>query len=317
MGRYVFRRILQAIPLLIIITIVVFALMQLAPGGPLALYKQNPKVTGEDLARIAKNLGLDKPVWVQYFNWLKRLVTGDWGTSFSSSRPVLELIGERMAATFTLMFSSFVISLLIGLPIGILSALKRYSVIDYIVTFFSFFGLSMPVFWFALMLQLLFGLKLGWLPTAGMKDPFIDFELWDRIRHLILPAAVLSLTSLASWSRFMRSSLLEVIGQDYIRTARAKGLSESKVLRKHALKNALIPVVTIIAIAIPGLFSGAVITETVFAWPGMGRLYFDSLGRLDYPVLMGVLTVTAFLVVIFNLVADIIYGILDPRISYD
>lgn len=317
MGRYIFRRILQAIPLLIIITIVVFALMQLAPGGPLALYKQNPKVTGEDLARISKNLGLDKPVPIQYFNWLKRLVTGDWGTSFSSSRPVLELIKERMAATFTLMFSSFVISLLIGLPIGILSALKRYSIVDYIVTFFSFFGLSMPVFWFALMLQLLFGLKLGWLPTAGMKDPFIDFELWDRVRHLILPAAVLSLTSLASWSRFMRSSLLEVIGQDYIRTARAKGLSEGKVIRKHALKNALIPVVTIIAIAIPGLFSGAVITETVFAWPGMGRLYFDSLGRLDYPVLMGVLTVTAFLVVIFNLVADIIYGILDPRISYD
>ncbi len=317
MGRYIFRRILQAIPLLIIITIVVFALMQLAPGGPLALYKQNPKVTGEDLARISKNLGLDKPVPIQYLNWLKRLVTGDWGTSFSSSRPVLELIKERMAATFTLMFSSFVISLLIGLPIGILSALKRYSIVDYIVTFFSFFGLSMPVFWFALMLQLLFGLKLGWLPTAGMKDPFIDFELWDRVRHLILPAAVLSLTSLASWSRFMRSSLLEVIGQDYIRTARAKGLSEGKVIRKHALKNALIPVVTIIAIAIPGLFSGAVITETVFAWPGMGRLYFDSLGRLDYPVLMGVLTVTAFLVVIFNLVADIIYGILDPRISYD
>ncbi|HAH96971.1 MAG TPA: diguanylate cyclase [Firmicutes bacterium] len=317
MGRYIFRRILQAIPLLIIITIVVFALMQLAPGGPLALYKQNPKVTGEDLARISRNLGLDKPVPIQYFNWLKRLVTGDWGTSFSSSRPVLELIKERMAATFTLMFSSFVISLLIGLPIGILSALKRYSIVDYIVTFFSFFGLSMPVFWFALMLQLLFGLKLGWLPTAGMKDPFIDFELWDRVRHLILPAAVLSLTSLASWSRFMRSSLLEVIGQDYIRTARAKGLSEGKVIRKHALKNALIPVVTIIAIAIPGLFSGAVITETVFAWPGMGRLYFDSLGRLDYPVLMGVLTVTAFLVVIFNLVADIIYGILDPRISYD
>ena len=317
MGRYIFRRILQAIPLLIIITIVVFALMQLAPGGPLALYKQNPKVTGEDLARISRNLGLDKPVPIQYLNWLKRLVTGDWGTSFSSSRPVLELIKERMAATFTLMFSSFVISLLIGLPIGILSALKRYSIVDYIVTFFSFFGLSMPVFWFALMLQLLFGLKLGWLPTAGMKDPFIDFELWDRVRHLILPAAVLSLTSLASWSRFMRSSLLEVIGQDYIRTARAKGLSEGKVIRKHALKNALIPVVTIIAIAIPGLFSGAVITETVFAWPGMGRLYFDSLGRLDYPVLMGVLTVTAFLVVIFNLVADIIYGILDPRISYD
>lgn len=317
MGRYIIRRVLQALPLLILITFVVFGLMQLAPGGPLAMYKQNPKVTGEDLARIERNLGLDKPMPIQYIRWLKRTVTGNWGTSFASSRPVLELIAERLKATFLLMFSSFAISLLVGIPIGILSAIKRYSFFDYLVTFFSFFGMSMPVFWFALMLQLLFGLKLGWLPTAGMKDPFIDFELWDRVSHLILPALVLSLMGLAAWSRFMRSSLLEVVKQDYIRTARAKGLTETVVIRKHALKNAMIPVVTVIAISIPGMFSGAVITETVFAWPGMGRLYMESLGRLDYPVLMGILTMTAVLVVTFNLIADIIYAFLDPRISYE
>lgn len=317
MGRYIIRRTLQAIPLLVLITIAIFSLMQLAPGGPLAVYKQNPKITGEDLARIAANLGLDKPVYVQYWKWLVRMVTGDWGVSFGSGRPVLGLIGERLMATFVLMVVSFLISVLIGLPIGMLSAIKRYSFFDYLVTFLAFFGLSMPVFWFGLMLQLLFGLKLGWLPTAGMKDPFIDFGLWDRVSHLILPSLVLSLTSLAAWSRFMRSSLLEVIQQDYIRTARAKGLTEGNVIRKHALKNALIPVVTVMAISIPGLFSGAVITETVFAWPGMGRLYFDSLGRMDYPVLMAILTITAVLVVLFNLFADIIYGFLDPRISYE
>lgn len=317
MGRYIIRRMLQAIPLLILITIAIFCLMQLAPGGPLAVYKQNPKITGEDLQRIAHNLGLDRPLPIQYLKWLGRMATGDWGTSFNSGRPVLSLIGERLAATFLLMTVSFLLSVVVGLPIGILSAIRRYSFFDYLVTFLAFFGLSMPVFWFGLMLQLLFGLKLGWLPTAGMKDPFIDFGLWDRVSHLILPSLVLSLTSLASWSRFMRSSLLEVIQQDYIRTARAKGLTEGTVIRRHALKNALIPVVTVMAISIPGLFSGAVITETVFAWPGMGRLYYDSLGRMDYPVLMGILTITGILVVVFNLLADIIYGFLDPRISYE
>lgn len=317
MGRYVARRLLQAIPLVIIITLIIFALMQLAPGGPLAMYKSNPKVTGEDLARIAHNLGLDRPIYVQYFMWLKRMVVGNWGTSFASGRPVLNLIGERLVATMTLMLTAEFLALLVGIPLGIWCALHRYTVRDYIATFLSFFGMSMPVFWFGLMLQLFFGLKLGWLPTAGMQDPFLGFDLWDRVSHLILPTIVLSLATMAQYSRFMRSSMLEVVRQDYVRTARSKGLAERVVINKHALKNALIPVVTVVAIGIPFQFSGAVVTETIFAWPGMGRLYFESLGRLDYPVLMGILTITAVLVVSFNLIADIIYAWLDPRISYD
>jgi peptide/nickel transport system permease protein len=321
---YVVRRTLQAIPLLLAISVILFGVLYNMPGGPLAPYLQNPHITAADIARLKHNLGLDQPVPIQYLRWLGHVLVGDFGWSTSNSEPVFAALIERLPATLLLMGASLFIAIAVGITAGILSAVYRYSVLDYAITTFAFFGQSMPVFWFALMMQLAFAvhgipLPFGYqivLPTAGISSSD-TFDLGDRLVHLILPAIVLSLLQIALFSRFMRSSLLEVLSTDYMRTAAAKGLSRRAILFKHGLKNALIPVVTVTALSLPGLIGGALVTETIFAWPGMGRLFYNALQQSDLALLMGYLVLLAFLVVFSNLLADVTYAWLDPRVKYD
>jgi len=321
---YVVRRTFQAIPLLLAISVILFGVLYNMPGGPLAPYLQNPHITAADIARLKHNLGLDQPVPIQYLRWLGHVVVGDLGWSTSNSEPVFQALIERLPATLELMGASLFIAIAVGITAGILSAVYRYSALDYAITTFAFFGQSMPVFWFALMMQLAFAvhgvpLPFGYqiqLPTAGIAASD-TFDLGDRLVHLILPAIVLSLLQIALFSRFMRSSLLEVLSTDYMRTAAAKGLSRRAILFKHGLKNALIPVVTVTALSLPGLIGGALVTETIFAWPGMGRLFYNALQQSDLALLMGYLVLLAFLVVFSNLLADVTYAWLDPRVKYD
>jgi peptide/nickel transport system permease protein len=318
------RRTLQAIPLLLAISVILYGILYNMPGGPLAPYLQNPHITPADIARLKHNLGMDQPVPIQYLKWLGHVVTGDMGYSTSNSEPVFQALVERLGATLELMGASLLIAIVVGISAGIVSAVYRYSVLDYVITTGAFFGQSMPVFWFALMMQLAFAvhgipLPFGYqiqLPSAGIASSD-TFDLGDRLEHLVLPALVLSLLQIALFSRFMRSSLLEVLGTDYMRTAAAKGLSFSTILFKHGLKNALIPVVTVIALSLPSLLAGAIITETIFAWPGMGRLFINALNQSDIALLMGYLLLVAFLVVFSNLLADVVYAWLDPRVKYD
>ena len=319
MGTYIRRRLLQTIPLLFGISIVVFLVIQAAPGGPETIFASRGRFIDPQVIEAYKaRLGLDKPIYVQYFRWLTAALQGDLGFSYTTNRPVLQMIVERIPATFELMFVSFAFAAFIAIPLGIYSARYQYSPLDFVGTGLSFLGIAMPVFWFGLILQLLFSVQLGWLPTSGRATVGIESGLFaDHIKHLILPAVVLSLHYIAGWSRYMRSSLLEVINADYIRTARSKGLRERTVIWGHAIKNAIIPVVSIMALNLVGLFSGAVITETIFSWPGIGRLFIQSMNARDYPMLMGILMFSSVLVILFNLIADLLYAILDPRISYE
>ncbi|MBD5604581.1 MAG: ABC transporter permease [Candidatus Eremiobacteraeota bacterium] len=320
---YVVRRTLESIPLLLLISMILYWILSNAPGGPLGPYLQNPHITPADIERLRHNFGLDQPLPVRYVRWLGMVLHGDLGYSTSNSETVTTAIVERLPATLLLAGTSFLLSLVIGVTIGIVAAVRPYSWVDYLVTTFAFFGQSMPVFWFALMLQLLFAVQgltaFGYhfaLPSAGISTSD-DLDIGDRIQHLIMPTIVLSLLYIAVWSRFTRSSMLEVIRTDYMRTAAAKGLDRLTIILRHGLKNAMIPVVTIVALSLPGLFSGAVVTETIFAWPGMGRLFFNALGQFDFPLLMGYLVIVSFLVVFFNLLADVTYAWLDPRVKYD
>jgi peptide/nickel transport system permease protein len=322
MGNYVLRRLLQSIPLLIAISAIIFVMLQMTPGGPLSMGEggRSARVTAEDLQRLRNKYGLDDPMYVQYFNWGRDLLRGDWGTSFNTGLPVLTMIQERLPTTLLVMGLSFLVTLLLAFPIGILAALRRYSFFDYLTTSVSFLGIAVPGFWFALMLMFVFSFTLGWLPSFGLSDPRATHSGWaavaDTGMHLIMPVTVLSLTSTASMTRYVRAAMLDVIGQDYVRTAQAKGLADRTVIGLHALKNGAIPIVTVLAVELPDLFIGAVIVESVFAISGMGRLFIESANLRDYPVLMGVLIITAVLVICFNLIADILYAVLDPRIRY-
>ena len=273
-------------------------------------------MTDERLAAIREQLGIDQPLPVQLVKWIENLLRGDLGLSYAQNRPVTEVIWEVFPNTVYLMMAGLSLALIFALLFGVLAAVNQYGWFDNITSFISYFGLAMPVFWFGLMLQILFAVKLGWLPSAECTMPQKPGVL-DTIEHLILPAVTLAIGSIAVWSRYIRSSTIEVLQQDYVRTARAKGLAERPVLSGHVLRNALIPFVTVAAIDIPLYLTGAVLTETVFSWPGMGRLFYDSLTRRDYPVLMGILMFGAVLIMIGNLIADLIYGMLDPRISYE
>lgn len=316
MGKYAIRRSLQALPLLFGVALLSFVLIQFLPGGPLTLLAHSPHMTAAQLHNIAHNLGLDQPGYVQFFKWVGGMARGDWGISYNDNRPVLTDIGDRLPATLLLMGAGFLVSILLAIPLGVLSAVRPYSIFDYITSFLSFFGLSMPVFWFGLMLQLIFAYHLGILPAADAYDERIGPTFWGGLRHLILPALTLGITSIAGWSRYMRSSLIEVIRQDYVRTARAKGVHRARVVWKHAVRNALIPLVTVMALDVPTYFTGAVVVEVIYSWPGMGRLFFDSLSNRDYPVQLGLLVISALLIILGNLIADLIYGYLDPRIKY-
>ncbi len=316
MGRYILRRLIQAVPLLLGISIASFAIMKAVPGGPLSAYEAGADVTHEDIMRLEHAFGLDQPMPIQYLNWLGKFVTLDWGYSFVSHQPVLVLIGERLPNTIYLMGTVFVTVLLLAIPIGVITAVKQYSWFDHLVTGSTFAFLSTPTFWLGLLLIILFGLQLRWLPLGGISTPGASFELTDRLKHLILPAATISLVQLGSHVRYLRASMLETIHQDYMRTARSKGLDERIVVMRHALKNAAIPLVTVVALDIPELFVGALVTEQIYGWPGMGRLFWDAATRSDYPILMGILAVSSSLIVLANLLADVVYGYLDPRIRF-
>jgi len=315
--QFIVKRILQAIPLLIGVSVIGFAMMHLAPGGPLAVYTLNPTITAQDIERIKQVFGLDQPVYIQYLKWAGGMFTGNWGNTFFGGRPVLDVIVERMPATFLLMGSGMSLAVVIGMLIGILGAVRRYSVFDYLATTGAMVALSFPTFWFGLMAIFIFALKLGWLPSGGMYTLGGDEDILDLVRHLILPTVVLSLVLVAQWSRYTRSSFLEVIHQDYIRTAKSKGLSAKRVLFRHAFPNALAPLIALAGVQMPWLFSGALVTETIFGWPGMGRLFVDSLTMKEYPVLMGMVMITAIAVILGNLLADVINALIDPRIRLE
>jgi peptide/nickel transport system permease protein len=415
MTRYIIRRLLQAVPTLLFISLIVYGLIIVSPVDPLAIYEENPNITPEDMAMLEYRLGLRQPAFLnfrgssgrineyvvltnkppgsegtppketgqlgagtqvavvdekkndtgvyvkvleiasrttgwtyrsnvdikvnpldsRYFKWLFALLQGDFGRSNVERRPALEMMLERLPNTIFLMSIAFIGQLVVGLPIGIVSALRQYSLFDHVFTILAYAGRSIPIFWFGLILIIVFNSTLTWpawapealagrplFPGGGMYDVRLKQELgyvpwWDRVWHLVLPVTMLAVFGAAQYMRYMRSSMLEVIHQDYIRTARAKGLAERAVIYSHALKNAAIPIVTIMALELPILFAGALFTETIFSWPGMGKLFFRSAQRVDYAVLMGYLMITAALIIFFNIVADIVYGFLDPRIRYD
>lgn len=316
MTKYILRRLLIAIPVLFGVTVIAYFIMTLAPGDAVDMLV-DPGLSPEDIALKKQALGLDQPIFVQYVKWLGQLVQGNLGYSFNNRRPVTERIGERLGPTLTLAFSALFFSYLLAIPIGVLAAVRQYSVWDYIATVFSFLGVSVPSFFFGLLLIYFFALKLDWFPTGGTHTIGASFSLADRLSHLILPMTVLSLQNIGAVMRYTRSSMLDVIHQDYIRAARAKGLQERVVMFRHALRNALIPVITLAGLQFPFLLGGAIITEQIFNWPGMGRLAVEAITQRDYPTIMGINLLAAVMVIIGNLLADVMYGVVDPRIRYE
>lgn len=322
MTQYILRRVLGIIPLLIGISFVVYALINLVPGSPTDQFEFNPDLKPEDIARIQENLGLNDPWYLRYFTWLGNAVQGDFGNSFINYAPVRYLVGSALPNTLLLSIVALVIALLLSVPIGVLAAVKRNSVFDRVTTVIATGFSSLPSLWLGLMLIVLFAVKfqewgLPSLPTSGVRNLRVEDNLLDRIKHLILPAAALSLVSLAGWTRYIRSQMLEVIRQDFVRTAQAKGLVNRVVLLRHAFRNALLPLVTLVGLTIPDLFGGALIIENVFGYPGIGQLTVSSLSSNDYSVAMACVMMLAFLTVIGNLIADVLYGVLDPRVRYD
>jgi peptide/nickel transport system permease protein len=362
MTTFIFRRLIQTAILTVFISILIFVVLNIVPGGPFDMLKlSNPRLGQSHIDRLNALLGLDKPVLIgwycpkiddvqqpcrlesRYVSWLLNVIRGDWGVSWTlqTGTPVMTILGQRIWYTLLLMGLSTFLAIIIAVPIGIYSALKQYSVGDYTVTAVAFFGISMPTFWTGLMAMSIFAVGLNLFPTSGVSEPGSTGDIiqalyriltlgnahpelagreleaiLDGLKHVTLPALVLTFFNMATWVRYTRTSMLEVLRQDYMRTARAKGLTEKWVILKHGLRNALIPLITILALTLPALFGGAIITETIFSWPGMGRLQIDSIALVDWPVLQGILVIESFLVVFFNLVADVLYAVVDPRIQY-
>ncbi len=322
MGKFIIRRLLQQIPIIIGISMLLFGIFTLAPGNPLASFFTDPNMTADQIKHLEELYGLNKPKVEQYVDYVKEIILHqNMGNSMQLRQPVTKLISERMWSTFYLAFLSLIFTLLIAIPIGVISATKQYSIFDYGGTIFALMGISIPSFFFALLLIKKFSIDIRLFPISGMVTPGVQFttmgKYLDILKHTVLPLTVLSLTGAASFMRYTRSSMLEVIRQDYIRTARAKGLKERVVIYKHALRNALIPVVTLLGMQIPVLFSGALIIEIVFVWPGMGKMQHTAVLNRDYPLMMGINLFLAVLTLFGNLIADIAYGFVDPRIKYD
>ncbi len=323
MTAYLLQRLAALVPLLLGITLITFVVMHLAPGEPVEMQTaMNPKVSAQARERLREFYGLDKPLHVQYLNWLGRLARLDFGRSFApDNRPVIDKISERIPVTLSLNLIALLLEFGLAIPIGILAATRRDTLLDKGITLFVFLGFAVPTFWLALILMYLFGVKLGWLPISGLHSLGSDKLhglAWfgDLARHLILPISIATFGSLAGLSRYMRSTMLEVIGQDYITTARAKGLTERVVIYRHALRNALLPVITLLGFSLPGLIGGSVIFETIFAIPGMGQLFYMGVMSRDYPLVMGILTIGAGLTLVGNLLADLAYAVADPRIRH-
>jgi len=320
MGRYIIRRILQAIPLLFLLSIAMFGLIHLIPGGADAVLF-NPRLTAAARAALRVRMGLDDPFYIQYVKWISAALTGNFGYSFVTNEHVSTILARRFPATLELFGIAFLVALMLAILIGVISAVRQGTATDYSLTILAYVGISMPAFLLGLLLQDIFGVWLHWLPTSGtgsyggaVLSPFAS--LLDHLQHLILPVIALSILFIAGWSRYMRSSMIEVVKQDYMRTARAKGVGTRALLVRHALRNAVIPLITIVALDFGAIAGGATITEGVFAWPGMGLLFIDSLNARDYPVLIAMLMLSAFFVIAFNLIADILYAVMDPRIRY-
>jgi peptide/nickel transport system permease protein len=327
MGAFILRRILGAIPLLLGIATLVFFVIAIAPGDPTAAYL-NPNMPAEVVEQLRRNFGLDQPIYIRYLRWLGSFFTGNFGYSFAQARPVADILLDALPNTLVLAGISLLLVFLVGIVIGVLQAVRQYSLVDGLLSLFSLFFYSMPPFWLALMLMLVFSLKAhewGWpiaLPATGVTSVDYDFlpagaRFLDRVAHLVLPVTTLTLALAAGVSRYTRGQMLEVVRQDYIRTARAKGVPERSVIMKHALRNSLIPVVTLLGLYLPFLFSGAVFVEVIFAWPGMGRVIVDAIFQRDYPVVMATSFLFAVMVVVGNLIADVLYAVVDPRIRYD
>jgi peptide/nickel transport system permease protein len=327
MGGYVLRRLLGAIPLLLFVSIVVYGLLELSPGGPTSMYlRRGAGMSGEDMAKLEESLGLNDPFYIQYGRWLGNVLTGDFGMATTSSRPVSAEIMDRLPNTLYLMGISWLVTLLIAIPIGILCAVKQYSKFDHIITALTFVGQSIPPFWLGLLLLLVFYMRVDnpfgsgpFLPAGGVETIGAHYTGWrfiqDRAVHLILPVTMLTATWVAWYSRFLRASMLETIHLDYIRTARAKGLRERTVILKHGFRNAAVPLVTLMALDLPSLFAGALFAEVIFSWPGMGRLFFQAAERRDYGLLMAIIMITSALIILSNLIADVAYRALDPRVD--
>lgn len=313
--QYLIRRLVQAVPTLLAISVILFGIVHLAPGGPTAVYATSPNVSPQDLAAIETRLGLHDPLPVQYAKWLRGMVLGDWGTSYKYVLPATQVILPRAWNTLQLMIVTLIISLLFSVPFGVMSATSKQRLIQYGSSVVSMLGISIPTFWLGIMILLLFSVSFRIIPSGGMATIGQDWSFPDWFRHIIAPALVLATLRIAGWSRYVRSSMLEVTQQDYVRTARGKGLTETAVLYRHELKNALIPLITLVGLEGGQLLGGAMITEVVFSWPGIGRLLAESLAGRDYPVLMGAFMIMAIMVVIGNLLADLSYAWVDPRIK--
>jgi peptide/nickel transport system permease protein len=316
MRTFLARRVLAAVPTLLAVSVVVFLLLHAAPGGPMAVYLNSPNADPEDLRRLEERLGLHDPYALQYAKWLGAMLSGDWGISYKYARPVGTIVGERVLNTVELVAASLLIAFLVAVPLGVVAATARPA-IQRLIGGVSMLGVSIPTFWLGIIVLLLFSVKLRLLPSGGMATLGSDFSLVDRLWHLLAPAAVLATLEIAGWSRYLRSMLLEALRQDFVRTARAKGLAEGGVVLRHAFRNALLPLITLLGLQGGRLVGGAMITETVFAWPGMGRLLVDSLTGRDYPVLMAAFMLMAVLVLVGNLLADLTYGLADPRIRLE
>jgi peptide/nickel transport system permease protein len=323
---YIIRRLLWVVPVLLGVSIITFALLKNVPGDPVMQTLAAGRTgempsTAADRERLYKQLGLDKPVYLQYFDWLREVTKGNLGYSIERNQPVFDLIKARLPNTLKLAGVSLVLTLMISLPLGILSAIKQNTPIDYGLTLFSFVGISIPSFWLALMILYFFGVELQWLPTRGMHSLDVEPGFWnharDTLEHYVLPVAAVTLIGLAGYVRFQRAAMLDVIGQDYIRTARAKGLPERTVIFKHAWRNALIPIVTLLGYVLVILVEGSIVVETIFSWPGMGLLAVDALGNRDYPLVMGIVLLSSLMVVLGTLLSDILYAVVDPRVRYD
>lgn len=316
MARYILMRLLLAIPTLIGVSVILFVVLHIAPGGPETMLIGDQY--NEEMAAAARhNLGLDRPLPVQYFSWLQTLLRGDMGRSFFAGAPVSDVIGQRVAATLQLGAAALFLAIVVGLSLGIIAAVWRNSPIDRLATGVAMLGVSFPPFWLGILLIMVFSVRLGWLPSSGIATYGAESDLGSRLRHLILPAITLAALQLAIYMRFTRSSMVEALGQDFIRTARAKGLKEQSVILRHALRNALVPLLTIAGFSIKSLIGGAVFVEVVFAWPGLGRLAVDSVFARDYPVVLGLTLLLSAVTILANLLVDILYAVVDPRIRYD
>ena len=319
MVRYIIRRSLQAIPLLLLLSIFMFLLIHALPGGPEQVIF-NPHLDPAGRAALRARFGLDQPLPLQYLKWLGNSLVGDFGFSFATNQPVSQVLAQRFPNTLQLFSISLLVALVLAIFLGVISAVRQNSVLDYTVTTLSYFGIALPAFLLGLFLQDIFSVQLHWLPVSGTTtlgltfDPFNAFL--DHLLHLILPVTALSVLFIAGWSRYMRASMIETTKQDYMRTARAKGVSPASSIVRHALRNAVIPLITVVAIDFGAVAGGATITEGIFAWPGMGSLFLDSLQSRDFPVLLAILMLSGFFVVLFNLIADVLYGVMDPRIRY-